>query len=622
MTDEGPSFLKILKANYCQSRTMYAFITNQKWTTASRDVMGVARRAGLMPLMEQDFVLMLRDNSRDSKIHWLPLHLKSMWPSNINIVMFHDKHPILIGYLRKLGFTIVTNVNCMITSDIIFDNIKTFDMATANVQVSGNRLTMSETKLVDKLDDVVRGSGYMIRDTLMQWCQRRWYTYVGLGDEIESIVHARSIKGLKSRHIVDEATWNKLESSLAQDVSVGVVSGGSISYVGDGEVRFIITKPSDYKLATIYSEKYDVPIITDSDYAHMLKYNKMGWYDKHHIICVNALEYQPMVTDFLVGIYSLSNINNPKPETVIQLMLEKKAPFVVNFPQIESYDEGDHHYSINYEDGTIIEYVNGRMYSDWFISNTTMLHLDVSIISGPDITTIFGHDLNGVYHPPSSWISASRNANPLKRWGFVTSRGIFDDYNQTWKNSQTQWARYVSVGLRVHYNLYEEFIYRLRILAAKLIDDSVNEIDDPKKRITGTSDTGPFSVSGHLINLMLFSHIGTFDIKRYLRTVLANIRLSSGVRISERQRDYLNANILAEDNSIKTLTMLWHNIYEFRVGVATYIIMCKMLGWRVKMKLVSYVIKWLNSVSKIYPDSNGPSMEVILYLRSLGKRVR
>jgi len=625
-------FNEYLLTSYHDTRTIFGFITNQRWSKASRDVFQLARRAGLLPIIEEDYQMMLRDNTRRSKVHWIPLHLTSLWPSKFNTVLFIDKHPLIIAYMRKMGYTIMTNISCNIEADIVFNNIRFFPMTTSNPQVSGSRLTITKAQLIANLDDVTRGAGHMIRDAIMCWCARRHYTYVGLGDEIESIIHSLHVTKVNrerkkdilfSRHIVDQTTFNKLKSDLSFKFKiVHVTEEGLIDEGLEAPVRMIVlrdlNKISD---AVMLSRRYSVPIVNTEHYDYLMSFvhqGSSGWYQDVQIIKMDALEYKPMKSDMLVGIYSLSNIYNPSPLKVVSKLLSTKSHFITNFPLAEAIQDTNV-VKVILNGSAIEEKVANRTYRDWLVNNETFLSVDVNTLTGLDLCAVLTHNIDGNYHPPSSWSTACRNNYPLKRWQFVTSRGLFDDQNQTWKNSQTQWARFVSVGLRVKFFLLEETIYRMRFYAARMIDPTVRRASDPGKRITGVCSKGFFAVSGHMINLLLFSHIGTLDIKRYLRTIEMNVRLYSNIALTEKQQMYVKRDIYAEDNSDKTLRSLWHSWYEYRACVACYIFMCHMLGWEVKKQTVAYVLKRLDNIKRKYPKFTNDSMEVVAYRGSLGR---
>jgi len=244
------------------------------------------------------------------------------------------------------------------------------------------------------------------------------------------------------------------------------------------------------------------------------------------------------------------------------------------------------------------------------------LRSNVSIISGIDVDSVFNHDIKGNYAPPTS-AAISRSGDEFRKWMFIAGRSVkfFDDTIQTWLNSQTQWARYVSTQIKNYAKMTDEQFYSVRFLALKMLYPEAARVDDPTRKITGRIGNKLVAVSGHTCNLLLFAHVGVLDIRRYWRTVISNVKASSGFKYPDALKWYLNHDLLAEDNLRNQIKMLWHSHIENHVGIATYIILCSLIGERPIMLNVNYSISINNAILSKYPRYGGISEDVAGYLR-------
>lgn len=388
----------------------------------------------------------------------------------------------------------------------------------------------------------------------------------------------------------------------------------------------------------VMADQFAESIVLSERYKHLECISGPGWESKLHsfhqhvvrrkvliyggkrtVICMNAMDYIPLTYDErLIALFSLSNKRNPRPSALVchldSIERTHGTKFVVSFPAFSGHRKG---YSPHYDkkNDYIVERYRDEVFEDWLASPSMFYRYNVNTWSGLEIEAVFGSDIYGNRPTADKFFACNRSDSLFHRYLFVSSRIPYDN-KQTWQNSQTHWARYVSVFLRWHYNAYEDSIYSFRFATVQLLSPSAVLPKDKAKRVTAIlPGNRPIALSGHLINLLLFSSIGVFDVARYLRTVEWNIKLASGEKFDDDIEFLYSNGLLAEDNAKATIRELWHSYLEYKFAVATYIVMCGTFNLPVDVRSVLYVLRTIERWRREYPRFSQHSLEVQQFLK-------
>jgi hypothetical protein len=194
---------------------------------------------------------------------------------------------------------------------------------------------------------------------------------------------------------------------------------------------------------------------------------------------------------------------------------------------------------------------------------------------------------------------------------------------QTWFNSQTHWVKTISMSIRLTWDIQDVHIWR-RLALSQFNDEAVI--------LESTDVTGFFyersgrrrvkrmvAVSGHLVNMMLMSHLGVVDIPRYLKTIEGNFIVNLGR--SKEKKDLLEElnrfkerRLILEDRNAQIV--LWHSYYDYIIAVDTYVLIAKAVGYTVKTELVEYVINYLDGILKRFPNARQDGFEAKRFLQN------
>lgn len=212
-------------------------------------------------------------------------------------------------------------------------------------------------------------------------------------------------------------------------------------------------------------------------------------------------------------------------------------------------------------------------------------------------------------------------ANLWGMWFNVDKAGI-EVRLQTWFNSQTQWTKTMSSGIRRLTGLTESKMHLWRRMALYKLygpsecacrkcsvysdnytisirdHDRINGIlTDHKKRSVHL-----VAVAGHMIGMLIASSIGAVDMVRYCDTILGNFSIYDG-QISNRglkamSNQWSTTGLLGETN-YKKGNHLWHSYYDFYSAVATYIVICSKFRMRVNFRAIKVVMRMLDKIKKM-----------------------
>lgn len=652
-----------LRKVYLRETRRYSFLSSKLNASAIRILEKSFVRSGYILITQDEFRMALRNPSNHSLINWIPMHLMSLTVANDTVgITFELSSDLLLAYLRKIGFTIISWKDENIDSDVLMhDAYDISNYLTSPLRSIGNKLSFKQAQLVSRISDDERtGVGHLWRESFLCYCRRNDLVYVGLGDEIESLLHAEKIF---QYNIPDKyPVILTYQSIIGQEMDRARDDG----WIIDTEIKpkyyirgkaIIMTERS--RIASLTSMFDDCVVVhhskalapnhpyfptvghallhyaTDPRHVHICRtfgdvpdiivyvgmHNDFIWGRRGttRVLLGNAFDYRPHPNELLVALFSMSNWENINPIHTVSHLSRitsgvSRSGFVISYP-FEFGVGSDPRWRI--KGRYLEEYVGSRLYIDHLASVPLFLRHDVNCVHGSDIESLFGHTYNGKRDLESSYFRTNRSNQMFKRYMFVTSRYLFEDRYQTWSNSQTHWARYVSVFLRQNLNLQEDMIYELRFLVVKLLDPGASRVKDPHKRITAKLSSGKYiAVSGHLINLLLFSSIGVIDMKRYLRSIKINLKLASGEKFDPLLIKYLDESLLSEDNLRVNIRELWHSYYEFYYGIATYIMMCRLFKLRCNQMMIIVCLGLLRRWKRQYPRFSGNSNEVTQFIRS------
>uniref|UniRef100_A0A2V0RMA5 Uncharacterized protein n=1 Tax=viral metagenome TaxID=1070528 RepID=A0A2V0RMA5_9ZZZZ len=105
-------------------------------------------------------------------------------------------------------------------------------------------------------------------------------------------------------------------------------------------------------------------------------------------------------------------------------------------------------------------------------------------------------------------------------------------------------------------------------------------------------------VAGHMINTMLASHVWVVDFRDRMNLIRANVETWAG-RPNEEWLSMYKQRVPGEPGT--NPRKLWHNYWEYRLGVDVYRLLCERLQWTPNEVLISYVLSHLNSLKREYP---------------------
>jgi hypothetical protein len=193
-------------------------------------------------------------------------------------------------------------------------------------------------------------------------------------------------------------------------------------------------------------------------------------------------------------------------------------------------------------------------------------------------------------------------SNPLNWLWFVVVKG-FNETEQTILNTQTHLVKSQTRPLRDLYSHDNDTLHRAR----RFIAMDVLAKYDPVMVGDGTVDVEimyegkrlPLSIAGHMINPLLNIHVFNTDIGSQLRAIERNLEWHETGTVSKGQRDVVKWKMQGESDT--DYTSLWHNYWEYYVGIYVYAFMAKSLGWEPDMAAISLSIRTLDRLARRYP---------------------
>jgi hypothetical protein len=193
----------------------------------------------------------------------------------------------------------------------------------------------------------------------------------------------------------------------------------------------------------------------------------------------------------------------------------------------------------------------------------------------------------------------------LKLWGYVSN-------DQTWWNNQTNYAKVITPIMRSLFNMKGDSLHVLRRyeLAQYYGMENVQLIID--SRINGYIKTLDMyiSIAGHLVNMLLAADVFVVNIQQYMLSLEANLKATQEGKFSS------NSNITkAHFHGEVGKRGLWHNIYEYRIGVLVYARLCGLLKYEPNYNNISYVNRQLDEWTMKYPKALDQSITTTMRLK-------
>jgi len=329
---------------------------------------------------------------------------------------------------------------------------------------------------------------------------------------------------------------------------------------------------------------------------------------------MNALSFKGEENDIGVGLWSLSNTMNPKPVGVVKKLIENFEKFIVLFPNARVLRRWPPGFMSVSDGPTLVQEQRGRIFTDHKAIPEMFYGLDVVSMPLSDLICWAQHTITGDYFGNANRYFVDRNSPMSNLWFAVMSRKLFPFPSyQTWLNSQTHYARMVSVPMRRIFALEDDAVHIMRRAALiSLYPDAILVHDS---RVNGIVKGTPVAVSGHLMNLLLWSSVYFVDFRRYLDTIEFNVEMFSSSKVPSSYKILVGKDLMAEDNSQSNVKRLWHSYQDFVTGVAAYIMMSKAIRAPLNVRALVYILRRLNAIKRKYPRFLQPGWQAAQFLR-------
>jgi hypothetical protein len=163
---------------------------------------------------------------------------------------------------------------------------------------------------------------------------------------------------------------------------------------------------------------------------------------------------------------------------------------------------------------------------------------------------------------------ADLTTGEAKKWVVISS--IFRPSQfQLPLDNQTHWVKVLTIKMREKLGHNNETLHRIRKLVARAHGFETLPDSDP---VTAVDGEGSVEIAGHLINMLLASHVYPVDVVRYSGMIRANL---DGERTVE--------------PTMEPFEDMWHREIDWRLALEVYVLMAKGLGLRVNHNLVDLV---------------------------------
>jgi hypothetical protein len=305
------------------------------------------------------------------------------------------------------------------------------------------------------------------------------------------------------------------------------------------------------------------------------------------IIKRDIASYRYAIGDLPAAIFSVSNASN-KRELVFS-MLETLPHFIAVVPNSGARNWWPPGFNSITFDDAYMTVTGPQLFKDWTYSPDEFL--DYNVYSIADFLTAMSVTGEPGREKYLSLGVAWDASHPFNDAWFVVTKGItlFDTSRQTWINSQTQYIKTLSILLRTIFGLNDSSLHEARF---RVVSDLI-----PITPVEGFEITGSvtfhgasiyINVAGHLINMLLWSHFGVVDFRRYLDTIEDN----SFVHFMKRD---ISSFVVVEP--VRSPRSLWHGYLDWLLALACYRWYCKELNLQYKVDTVKYILQRLDRIS-------------------------
>jgi len=554
---------------------VYAFPGSGKTTWSNKMVKAVGYKAA----DTDDFQKIFEGQTDNRKYHQIAFHSSTVYnPQTPNVLLTNYHADLFLAYARKNGFTLIAvkldddvwkkrfaerdDLQKMSVPwakwrkevdysrfDLIvndFDVLNDIICTPLQFTCYGIPPTITKAKALEPLQkplEIRNDFGHFVRKSIMLWVKNKKRKYVGLGDEIESVIDAKEI-GVEYE-------------------AVGIPASVPRDSVGEEALSQI--KRMNF---------YDLKLEDDAIY---------------------------------VALWSISNTMNRGFRHDMKFFEHNDA--ILMYPNLCVYNKIPYGYGNDYVDDGVLTSLrdNGnRKYTDRLEHPNIALSDDKwAVFTIRDFLVYINHDITGKYQGVIGRFLFSNMYYMLCSWFIAIKKTLLSDVNyQTWWNSQTHEVRKVSIPIRRILAVDSHSLHAFRRLALKrLYPDCVTIEDD---RVNGyimvDGKKQWVAVSGHLMNMLLYSEYGLIDFSRYLDTIEENVKAYSiQGRMDTTLKLLYSKELLAEDNTQDKIRRLWHSYYDFYVAVCAYMMLCQSLRMHFNPRATRYVLRRLNVIKLKYP---------------------
>lgn len=302
------------------------------------------------------------------------------------------------------------------------------------------------------------------------------------------------------------------------------------------------------------------------------------------------------IDNFLTcSLWAISNLNNPEPMVVLDLLNKLRRPFIVLYPwaqQAKYMSNGE------YKKGKFYQSFDTYKYCDWTIDSGIMTKFDNLV--GLTIPQLLSHTSSG--HRIDSGI-------PLVRlWIAIVPKFMFDIKFQTIIDAQTHGNKRPAQIIRNFFGTKQDYMYIYRKIAFRKY---FNQLFIERKAfimrgrfydgyIIENGKKIRIAVSGHLLNLLTMDRMKWIDWKMWMDTIENNIAM---INDKELRDEYLmkfnNEEIVEIPEKYPMVT--WHSYYDYKLAVVTFILYSFLMNLKINLRVLVYITRRLNKILESYP---------------------
>jgi hypothetical protein len=579
---------------------------------------------GEWTLMRQDERLhrIYLDSIRSGNYRGQPVDVQAMWRIQW-VQRIHGTH-IVYGksraaadWSRIVGYQVISDEPGWDMLSDAYDD----DLSSLKLLMTGGDMIAPH----NDANAMKRQFGNHVRSTLMLWCYRNGKKYIGIGDEVESVVMSYNL-GIPSEH------WN-----LRRPTEMNVEDVASDSEHGLECYEILMERRSSRGIVT-----YDRDVAIDS----MAKGTPVTWVHKR------SRKYRH-VSMPRAGMWTFAPINGLYAYTYFQgidelgVELHKKSPIYMKRLNLNGRRQSRAIIELAIRVGRGWRESNGILVSIFAISNVSNyvngVNDDLDFIRTRDHIVLLPHkgaaswwnsyheivvtdalydrDFRDVLHTPRDGYSWTL---PNALWGFSKSRiSEYGDISTVWHSGHSwdhsdplSWLWYIETNLlpstsvesmiqnqtwnvKFWTGILREVLHHtkksLHVIRARAVENAggIAEYDAP--RINGIYHGEPVTVAGHLVNLLIASNFVVIDFGRWLNSVEGNIAGRSAKTVFED----------AEKHE------LWHSLDEWLLAISAYKLMAKEMNLEIDEERLLYISDGLSRIFQGHEARLGREVERI-----------